>query len=389
MGGQEEIEMEIPRKEKIPNYGEIIARIMEDVQGPIPVEQLATQILEQRLSQARDLSQAALNKIQEEVGRQLVYLDNKQVLPLRLAYQGVRYHLRLDKQIVDRAAIPLAIGFEHYHAPHLDREDLRWMDYQGHPISAQIQEIKRPSPIFQNEEYSEAQVMLRDWFHSQPIYVKDHLLVTVIDWELGVFLLERDRYSDRQSELLARRNRALADILFDMLESSPAQELYVHEAIPTAYARLPNKRGYAAEHWAVIISEDPRLITDGSRFHYPDSGYSMLERMVMEMNGESAELIGKPFSREEGQQVYRLRAELARRPSIWREVEVQGKQSLADLEGVLRAAFNLDTSDHLSGFWQRVAREGRARRRYREVELGDEDCLSEQHEEHFTEEIVY
>jgi hypothetical protein len=213
--------------------------------------------------------------------------------------------------------------------------------------------------------------VLRDWFRSQQIYVKDHLLVTVIDWEWGVFLLERERYGDRQPELLAQRNRAFADILFEMLESSPAEELYVHEAIPTAYARLPDKDGYPADHWVVIVGEDPRLITDGFRIHYPDSGFSMLERMVKEMNGESAEPPDKSYTREEGQQVYRLRAELARRPSIWREVEVQGKQSLADLDGVLRAAFNHDSSDHLSGFWQRVAREGRARRRYREVKLGD------------------
>ena len=50
---------------------------------------------------------------------------------------------------------------------------------------------------------------------------------------------------------------------------------------------------------------------------------------------------------------------------------MQGKQTLADLDGILRDAFNHDSSDHMSGFWQRVAREGRARKRYREVELGD------------------
>jgi hypothetical protein len=135
---------------------------------------------------------------------------------------------------------------------------------------------------------------LRDWFLGQQLYVKDHLLVTVIDWE-------RERYGDRQPELLAQRNRAFADILFEMLESSPAEELYVHEAIPTVYARQPEKHGYPADHWGTIVGEDPRLNTDGLSIHYADSGFSMLERMVMEMNGESTVPPGKPFTQEEGQ----------------------------------------------------------------------------------------
>jgi hypothetical protein len=292
-------------------------------------------------------------------------------LPLRLAYEGVRYRIRLDKDMVDHAAVPLAQWFESYRAPRLGWEQVRWMDAQGHPIPAQVQEINRPSPYFRNEENTQAVVVLRDWFRNQRLYFKDHILVTVIDWKRGVFLLERERYGDQQPELLAGRNRLFADLLFEMLETSPYEELSVHQAIPTAYARLPDKRGYPPDHWGMIVTADPRMTTDGYNIHYADSGFSMLERMVMEMNGESTVPPGQPFTREEGQQVYRLRAELAHRSSIWREVEVLGKQSLADLDRALRMAFNHDFSDHLSGFWQRIAREGGYRKRYREVELGN------------------
>ena len=288
--------MEPQRKEKIPNYGEIIARILVDVQSPVPVEHLVARILGQRPSQARNPRLAALNKIREAVGWQLVFQDNTHVLPLRLAYQGVRYRLRIDKQIVDRAAIPLAAGFQNYHAPRLAVDQLRWMDSHDHPIPAQIQEVKKPSPFFKNEEYTETVVGLRNWFRSQKIYVKDHLLVTVMDWERGIFRLEKERYGDQQPELLAQRNRAFADILFDLLENSRDGELYIHQAIPSAYTRLPDKSGYPADHWAVIVEEDPRLITDGWRIHYPDSDFSLLERMVMEMSGESRVAPDKPFS---------------------------------------------------------------------------------------------
>ena len=51
-------------------------------------------------------------------------------------------------------------------------------------------------------------------------------------------------------------------------------------------------------------------------------------------------------------------------------IEVQGKQTLADLDRALRSAFDHDTSDHLSGFWKLVQRGGSQRKRYREVDVG-------------------
>ena len=285
--------------------------------------------------------------------------------------------IRLDKDMVDRAALPLAQWFESYRASHLGWEQVRWMDALGHPIQAQVQEIRRASPYFENEEYTEAVVVLRDWFRNQRVYFKDHILVTVIDWERGVFLLERDRYGAQQPDLLAQRNRLFADILFDLLEAARNEQIFIHEALPTAYARLPDKSGYPPDHWGVIVEADPRMTTDGWRIHYPDSGFSMLERAFMDMTGESAVAPKQSFTKEEGQRVYRLRAELAYRPSIWREVEIMGKQSLADLDDVLRASFNHDLSDHLSGFWQKIAREGKSRKRYREVEVGTVDPFGE------------
>jgi hypothetical protein len=141
------------------------------------------------------------------------------------------------------------------------------------------------------------------------------------------------------------------------------------------YARLPEKGGYPPDAWSHIVDADPRMISDGFRIHYPDSGFSMMEQALMSVSGVKPQAPRQSFTKEEGQQVYRLRAELAHRPSIWREVEVLGKQSLAELDGVLRGAFKHDSYDHMSGFWQKVAREGKARKRYREVEIGDVDPM--------------
>ena len=60
---------------------------------------------------------------------------------------------------------------------------------------------------------------------------------------------------------------------------------------------------------------------------------------------------------------------------MWRRLEIQGDQTLADFDVILRGAFQHDTGDHLGGFWRRVRR-GKGQR-VREVELGDVDPLRE------------
>jgi hypothetical protein len=246
------------------------------------------------------------------------------------------------------------------------------IDTQGNPIHTQF--VKTPHTVtFSSEkqvEYKEPVIVLREWFRSQKIYFKDHIFVTVEDWEQGIFRLERKRFGDQHPDLLTERNRLIADMLYEMLESARDEEIYAHIAVPTVYAKIPDKRGYPADHWELIVSNDPRMTTDGWRIHYSDSGFSPLERVFANATGQSLIISGESFTKEEGLQVFRLRARLVPKPSIWREVEVQGKQTLEDLDHILRNAFQHDTSDHLSGFWKRVVRKGGQHKRYREVDIG-------------------
>jgi len=106
----------------------------------------------------------------------------------------------------------------------------------------------------------------------------------------------------------------------------------------------------------------------------------MFERM-MGSDRKPKKPTAAPASSEQRQMVYRFRAHLVRRPKIWREIEIQGKQTLADLDLALRGAFNHDEYDHLGGFWKLIPRAAQAKTmskrssgraaRMREVEIGD------------------
>lgn len=65
--------MDQPRS-KPPNYAEIIRDVLLSVNDLIAIEDLAARILQARPSNAKNPRLAALAKIREEQGRQLVYL---------------------------------------------------------------------------------------------------------------------------------------------------------------------------------------------------------------------------------------------------------------------------------------------------------------------------
>jgi hypothetical protein len=133
---------------------------------------------------------------------------------------------------------------------------------------------------------------------------------------------------------------------------------------------MPDKDGYPPDHWSVIVDQDSRMAADDWSIHYSDSGFSPLERMLAGATGQSLITTGQEYSKEEGKRIYRFHVLLKRKPAIWREIEIQGKQTLEDLDNILRIAFQHDTSDHLSGFWKMVVRMGRSKKRFREVDIG-------------------
>jgi len=357
---------------KIPNYEEIIREILVAVDGPISIEDLAAQILLKRPSNARNPLQAALLKIHECNGRQLVFLNPTHVLPLRLAYHGARYRMRLTRENVDQAALPINNCFHHYLPPSFEEVNITFNDAQGNAIPSLVQAAPHTITFSSGMkvEYKESVVVLKEWFRSQKIDHKDHILVTIEDWEQGVFRLELERSDVLRPDRLAERNRYFADAFFEILESAQNENSHVKASLPTIYAKLADKNGYPPDQWMVIIENDPRMRTDGWSISYTDTSFYTPENIYAKATGQNLDTPEKDLTEEEVQQVYCFRAQLKYKPSIWREIEIQGKQNLWDLDRVLRIAFQHDTFDHLSGFWQKVVRSGGPRKRYREVDLG-------------------
>jgi len=370
----------MPRPQDIaPTYDQAIEKIMRDESGPMSAQELAEKILAARPSNAKDPMKTARNKLREAIGRELVFLDPDTVLPLRSAWQGTRFRLQLEREEVNEGFFDVANALSYYLPKGFNLAKLRFVDVDGQAIEFQIKPVtKKVKGIFGDSELTAYYAYLPIWLRKQKFSHKDYLLFTILDWENGVLKLEHEPYGQRNEKLLGNRNRLLADMLYEMLENATGERIYIHDSLPTMYARLPEKDGYPPDHWMVIVVNDERMDTDGWAIFYRDEKESMLEMIMGETGGNTRRPPKKTISKEQKKKVYRFKAALKHHPKIWRMVEIQGEHTLSDLNTILVSVFEHDF-DHLGGFWKLVPRKGtkRGAARYREVDLGSVDPFGE------------
>jgi hypothetical protein len=370
----------MPRPQDIkPSYAEIMTQILDAATGPIPVQEFSEQILALRTVQAKKPLDAVRNQIRQEVGCLLIFLDASTILPVCLAMQGVRFRLQVDKNAVDLGKVQIDDSLSSYLPRQFPIEKVRFLDKDGQPIECRVHSaVEKVKSVFGTYDHTAWYADLRSWFRDQKVYPKAYLLFTILDWQKGIFRLEHEPYANRNSALLQQRNQQLADLFYEMLENASQEDLHTFEAVPTVYARFPEKDGYPPDHWMIALGKDDRMSVDDWSIRYSDGDLSPLENLERELAGESRAVPKTPVSREKGKQVYRFKAELKHRPGLWREVEILGEQTLSDLNHVLVSAFQHDW-DHMGGFWRMVPRKGTTRGvvRYREVELGEVNPFGE------------
>jgi hypothetical protein len=308
---------------------------------------------------------------QDHAGRTLVFLDAKTILPLPIAMRGVRFRISLSRREAKRGALIIHPVFDYFLRRELDPPAVQLLDQKGHPLSVRVITIREQANTpFGKQTIEHAAFDLGGWFRAQRVRRDDSILVTIEDWTNGAFRLEHEPAKHHRRKEIEQQDRELADLLFGMLEESSREVIYAHVAVPTAYARLSDPRGYPGSHWIEVVGRDPRMRYDGWAIHYSD-WRSPLEQMLYEEDP-----VPQPaFSPTQGRQVYRFKAALWHRPGLWRTVEIQGEQTLAEFDAILRDAFEHDAFDHLGGFWKLVRR-GKGKR-FREVDVGDVDPFGE------------
>ncbi len=363
--------------EKPISYGEAVARLLAQVDGPIAVKEFVARVLAIRPSKAKKPAAVLRNHLRSEhVGNSLVYLDRETLVPLRIAMEGVRFRIPVTRQQVQRGMLASYPAFHCFLRQDIAPGDVQLVDAAGHLLPVHIVSTEQVfDGLFGPFRYQVPAFDLGQWFAANDIRRNDSVLVTIENWETGRFRLQHEARRRRRQPEIERQNQELADLLFEMLEHARDEEIYTHEAIPTAYARLSEPRGYPGDHWVDVIDRDPRIKWEGFAIVYSDYR-GPLERLdSLWFDEQDATLPEEPYMAVQGQQVYRFKAALAYRQAVWRRIDIQGEDTLADFDVVLRDAFDHDPFDHLGGFWKLIPRG--AGRRFREVDLGDIDPLGQ------------
>jgi len=349
-----------------------IEQVLAQLDGPIALDEFCRQVLNIWPSKAKNSVNSMRSHLrQDQAGRTLVFLDAQTILPLSVAMRGVRFRIQLGRNEAKRGVLIIRPAFDSFLRRELDLSAVQLLDRNGRPLTVRLVTLRtQVATPFGKEAVEHTAFDLGDWFRAQRVRRNDYILVTIEDWSAGRFRLEHEPSRRRRRTEIRQQDRELADLLFGMLEKARNEEIYTYKAIPTAYARLSDPHGYPGSPWTQVISRDERMKYDGWAIHYSD-WRSPLESMLYreEPMPEAA------FSPAQGRQVYRFKAVLGHQPEIWRRIEIQGKQTLADLDKVMRDAFNHYSSDHMGGFWKNVRR-GKGKR-FREIGIGDVNPLGE------------
>jgi hypothetical protein len=309
----------------------------------------------------------------EHLGKDLLFLDENTLIPMQQAMAGIRFRIPLTRQEINRGWLFIYPGFQFMNQREVTAEDFYLEDDKGQTIPFNPVTVKNKiKTIFGVQEYEQTAFDLGQWYEKHKLRRGDSLLITILNWERSHFCLQPESSRTRQQHEaeIQRQNQALADHLFRALENARFEYIWGQVAIPTAYLHLKDANAYPPDHWYEILEKDPRMRWTGVEIHYADWS-SPLENIFNDVSSPTTQSTSsiKYLSKEQKNQVYRFKAFLWHRKGLWRRIEIQGGQTLADFDRALRDAFEHDTFDHLSGFWK-LTRRGRSHR-FREIDLGN------------------
>src|SRR5262245_61575885 len=257
---------------KAPSMSEAIEQVLVQVQGPIPVTDLAQRVLAIYPSKAKNpLTSLRSNLRLEHPGKTLVFLDRQTIVPLRVAMQDVRFRIALTHQEVAQGRLAIDPAFQYFRRQGIAPQDMQLLDAAGHPLAVRLLTFthQQGGPLGAFTQDGPA-FDLGDWYRAQRARRNDSLLVTIEDWERGRFRLEHEPANRRRQQDIERQNQELADLLFTLLEATRNEMIFAYQAVPTAYARLSAPRGYPGDHWTEVIATDARMQWDGFAIHYGD-----------------------------------------------------------------------------------------------------------------------
>ena len=364
---------------------QVIAQLVSELQGPIPLETLVDRVLQRKPSRAKDPRSPIRGEIRMYADRLgIVFADpeRKTVVPANIAMRGVRFrHVITDAEISNRLLLWDESDFAYFPRPYLQsaarRDDLQIVDVEGRPLAEERRSVPMRfdtsiGPIIRDIQGRKISAILRQY----QVRAGDAFLFTIEQFDPPRWRLEHEPQAQRNEAAIARRNRELMDLLYQMLEATAQERLHSPTALRCALIQMGDPAGYPGDPWLAAMKQDGRMKYDMSYIFYADdrrrNAFDALESLLFPEDDQDDELEGveaedlPPLPEGAAERIYTFKVSPTYRSELWRRVEVLGACMLMDLSDFLVELFKHET-DHMAGFWKLVRR-GKSNRT-REVEL--------------------
>jgi len=354
---------------------QVVEQGLSELNEPITVPNLADRVYAIYPTRSKTAMSSLRNCLHyDEQGVNLVYLDKFTVLPMRIAMQGVRFRVPIDRHAEKEHEIPV-LYFNYFIERHGEPKHTRFIEGTGNPIAVKVKSAKNiwePNSLWRRDFIDVFD--FNEWFNRIKPQRGDSLLITVQNWENHEFLMEYEPKKKRHTEEIHRFNAEFSEILFNILEESRDGDVFLHQVIPDVFARLSNPQGYPGDNWREIVKNDKRVASDGIVLRSPED-IPPLDHMLLSDDG-LLPWIGDNYTKGQANDIYRFKISLGFDSPIWRVIEIKAGQTFADFDVAIRDAFGHDTYDHMGGFWKLIPR-GKSKKKFREIEIGDINPLEE------------
>lgn len=348
---------------------QVIEQVLSELNESITVTDLANRVYTIYPTRSKTAMSSLRNCLHyDEQGVNLVYLDKFTILPMRIAMQGVRFRVPINRHAEKENEIPV-LFFNYFIDKDGKPKNIRFLNNSGGPIAFKVKSVKNiwePNSLWAREfvdvfDFSE-------WFSRVNPQRGDSILLTVQNWGNREFLMEYEPRKKRRVEEIQSFNTEFSDILFNMLEESRDGNIFLHQVIPDVFVRLSNPQRYPGDNWREIVENDKRVVSDGIILKYPED-IPPLDHLLLP-DDEQLPWIKDTYTKKQANDVYRFKVSLGFDSPVWRVIEIKAGQTFAELDVAIRDAFRHDRNDHMGGFWKMIPR-GKSQKKFREIEIGD------------------
>lgn len=234
-----------------PTIASILRHLSGEYDGPVEERRVLERVLEQRPSSAKNPFATIRERLRWD-GLTLGWLrlSRSQLVPLRVALQGLRFRCLPRPRDVEAGLLPLVhlqpfAGLRSY--------DCALRDAAGDPLPLVHPEAE------QGRDAALPAFDLRAWYARTGFRAGDSIAVTVASAQPLVLRVERERRDEFRAQAVAHQDAELLEAIVERVRRSQAALIPCDEVVLPIFATAPWRDAYPGSPWQHLVVADGRL----------------------------------------------------------------------------------------------------------------------------------